>query len=80
MMTKQAVAVIHHRLIAFCWNPSLIMVYIQAYKKRLAALISPTFWLVSRTHQGIISVPYGHHIDQVVQETLKLFIQGDVFL
>jgi|GEM_PF-6516870 len=37
-------------------------------RKRLTAVMSPTYWLTSRTHHGNIPVRYGHHTDQVVQE------------
>jgi len=51
-----------------------------AYKKRLAAHMSPTYNLESRTYHRLNTAVIGADIDQVVQETPKMFIQGDIFL
>ncbi len=54
--------------------------YMWAYKKRLAAHMSPTNRLETRTHMGCIPAHYGYHIDHDVEKTLLMFIQVDVIL
>jgi len=51
-----------------------------AYEKRLEAEMSPTSRLESRIHLVLNTAVIGADIDQVVLKTLKMFIQGDVFL